>query len=102
MSLSNQSKAYGTAAITVAFVAGVLLTLAFKDLYPDLGHRYRRRLAKASPSLDSQPSSNYVLPVKLEDHTKRQSIAETRAPIAEGIESTIGNTPLFKLKSLSA
>lgn len=101
MSLSNHPKAYGTAAITVAFVAGILITLGFKDLYPDLERRYRRRLTKASSSLDSQPASNYVLPVKLEDHTKWLSIAEARQTIPEGIESTIGSTPLFKLKSLS-
>jgi cysteine synthase len=101
MSLSNHPKVYGTAAITVAFIAGILLTLGYKDVYPELERRYRRRRAQASSSLDSEPSSNYMLPVKLEDHTKRQSIAATTPSIPVGIESTIGNTPLFKLKSLS-
>jgi cysteine synthase len=101
MSLSNHPKAYGTAAVTVAFVAGVILTLGYIDVYPDLKRWYRRRRAQASSSLDFGPSSNYTLPVKLEDHTKRQSIAATIPSIPIGIESTIGNTPLVKIKSLS-
>src|SRR3978361_1492568 len=40
-SMSNHPKAYGTAAVTVAFVAGILLTLGFKALYPDLERRYQ-------------------------------------------------------------
>ncbi|KAK5992763.1 Cysteine synthase-like protein [Cladobotryum mycophilum] len=55
MSLNDHPKAYGTAAIAAAFTAGVLLTLGFKDLYPDLESRYQhedndspsRRLSKA-------------------------------------------------------
>lgn len=101
MSLNNHPKAYGTAAITVAFVAGVLLTLGYKDVYPDLERWYRRRCAKSSSSLGSEPSSNFMLPVKLEDHTRRQSIAASTLSLPVGIDSTIGNTPLFKLKSLS-
>jgi cysteine synthase A len=101
MSLSKHPKAYGTAAITVAFLAGILLTLGYKDVYPDVERRFRRGRAKATTSLDSDFNSNYMLPVKLEDHTKRQSIAASPPSILFGIESTIGNTPLFKIKSLS-
>jgi cysteine synthase len=101
MSISNHPKAYGTAAITVAFLAGILLTLRYKDVYPDIERRYRRRRARATTSLDSESNRNYMLPVKLEDHTKRQSIAASPPSIPFGIESTIGNTPLFKIKSLS-
>jgi hypothetical protein len=36
MSLNDHPKAYGTAALTLAFFAGVLVTLGFKDLYPEL------------------------------------------------------------------
>lgn len=101
--MSNHPKAYGTAAVTVAFVAGILLTLGFKDLYPDLERRYRRR-GVPSFSADSRRASSYLPPVKLEDHTKsaRQSIAgQPTPPIPEGIEGCIGSTPLFKIKSLS-
>lgn len=104
MSMSNYPKAYGTAAVAVAFVAGILLTLGFKDLYPDLERRYQRRRKQASTSIDSCPGSAYLPPVKLEDHTRsaRQSIVGAPfLPIPEGIEGCIGNTPLFKIRSLS-
>jgi cysteine synthase A len=104
MSMSNHPKAYGTAAITVAFVAGVLLTLGFKDLYPDLELRYQRRKGQPSSSADSRRGSTYLSQVKLEDHTRsaRQSIfGPPVTPVQEGIEGCIGNTPLFKIKSLS-
>jgi cysteine synthase len=100
MPLSNHPKIYGTAALTVAFLAGILITLGFKDFYPDLERRYQRRRGQASSSVNSQPGGNYLLPVKLEDHTKRQSVAGP-PPIPEGIEATIGKTPLFKIRSLS-
>jgi cysteine synthase A len=92
MSMSDHPKAYGTAALTAAFVAGILLTLGFK-----------RRRGQPSSSLDSRPASTYLPPLQLEDHTRnRQSIAgASTLPIAEGIEGIIGNTPLFKIKSLS-
>lgn len=104
--MSNHPKAYGTAAVAVAFVAGVLLTLGFKDFYPDLERRYQRRRGRPYNSLDSRPGSTYlpIAPLNLEDHSRsaRQSIAGFPAPpIPEGIEGCIGNTPLFKIKSLS-
>ena len=103
MSMSNHPKAYGTAAITVAFVAGILLTLGFKDLYPDLERRYQRRRGLPNSS-GSRRTSTYLPPVRLEDHTRsaRQSIVgQPTPPVPEGIEGCIGNTPLFKIKSLS-
>jgi len=85
-------------------MAGILLTLGFKDLYPDLERRYQRRRGRPSTSTDSRPTSTYLPPVKLEDHTRsaRQSVLSLPAPpIPEGIEGCIGNTPLFKIRSLS-
>ncbi|OAA62026.1 cysteine synthase 2 [Niveomyces insectorum RCEF 264] len=41
MSLQDHPRAYGAAALTVAFAAGVLMTLGFKDLYPDLEQRFQ-------------------------------------------------------------
>jgi cysteine synthase A len=99
MSMTNHPKAYGAAAITVGFIAGIIITLGFRDLYPDLERRYRWR--RGQSSLDSRPASAYLPPVELEHHTKRQPTIGPSIPIPEGIESTIGNTPLFKLKSLS-
>jgi cysteine synthase A len=102
--MSNYPKAYGSAAIAAAFVAGILLTLGFKDFYPDLESRYqRRRRSKRGTFSEYRPLSAVIAPVNLEDHTqKRQSvIGAPPPPIPEGIEGCIGNTPLFKIKSLS-
>ncbi|CAK7205917.1 Cysteine synthase 2 [Sporothrix eucalyptigena] len=46
MSLQDHPRAYGAAALTVAFAAGILMTLGFKDLYPDLEHRFQDSLAE--------------------------------------------------------
>ncbi|KAH8592089.1 tryptophan synthase beta subunit-like PLP-dependent enzyme [Bisporella sp. PMI_857] len=104
MSLSNHPKAYGTAALATAFVAGILLTLGFKDFYPDLERRYQRRRGQARSAADSRPASTYLPPVKLEDNThesRRSIVGPLLPPIPEGIEGCIGNTPLFKIRSLS-
>ncbi|KAB8304449.1 hypothetical protein EYC80_003844 [Monilinia laxa] len=108
MSMSNHPKAYGTAAVAVAFIAGVLLTLGFKDLYPDLERRYQRRrgngtgtIASDSTSSDLRPVGSNLPPLKLEDRTWKSIAGLPKPFIPEGIEGCIGNTPLFKIKSLS-
>ncbi|PQE03327.1 cysteine synthase a protein [Rutstroemia sp. NJR-2017a BBW] len=106
MSVSNHPKAYGTAAVAVAFVAGIFLTLGFKDLYPDLERRYQRRRGKGPGNTVSNSSSDLrpvstLPPLKLEDHTRKSVIGLPKPLIPEGIEGCIGNTPLFKIKSLS-
>ena len=79
---------------TVAFVAGVLVCLGFKDLYLDVERKYRRRYgARATLSGAGLEGGDGI---DLEDHEKGQV-----RDIPEGIESCIGNTPLFKIKSLS-
>lgn len=103
MSVRDHPKAYTSAAVALAFTAGILLTLGFKDFYPDLEGRYQRRLkrAKTPPGADRR-GSIYLPPVKLEDHTRLSTNTLTKTPeIPEGIEGCIGNTPLFKIKSLS-
>ncbi|CAD6442006.1 19654b2f-888f-486a-b5a9-dfe31322ad26 [Sclerotinia trifoliorum] len=109
MSMGNHPKAYGTAAVAVAFVAGVLLTLGFKDLYPDLERRYQRRrkekrsgtIASGSSSSDLRPVGSNLPPLKLEDRTWKSVLGLPKPLIPEGIEGCIGNTPLFRIKSLS-
>ncbi|KAF3348733.1 Sodium- and chloride-dependent GABA transporter 1 [Verticillium dahliae VDG2] len=118
MSLSNHPKAYGSAAIVVAFSAGILVTLGFKDFYPDLERRYqrhrravRRRNTNSSTSKDEASRRGSVFwgpPVQLEDHegsdvAVSDDLAATSQPppIADGIEGAIGNTPLINIKSLS-
>lgn len=105
MSLTDHPKAYGTAAITVAFTAGILVTLGFKDLYPDLETRYQQRRRRSRRSLTSsrqEPSFRrdsifFSGPVFLQD---RESI-EPEVSIADGLEGCIGDTPLVRIKSLS-
>lgn len=106
MSLSNHPKAYGTAALAAAFVTGILLTLGLKDIYPDLEHRFQRRRSRAQPEYTPiiDVSASHLPAVQLEDHTRssRRSLAPSPPSIPEGIEGTIGHTPLFLIKSLSA
>ena len=93
--MENRPKLYAT----FAFVAGVLVCLGFKDLYPDLERRYKRRygvrkaLTRSSPALDDQ--------IHLEDHETLDHQAAKASDVPVGIEACIGNTPLFKIKSLS-
>ena len=88
----NRPKLY---AIT-AFVAGILLTLGYKDFYPDLEWRFwrRRRINRTIGGAGLHGSVH----INLEDHEKNR---EVTVKVPEGIEACIGNTPLFKLKSLS-
>lgn len=123
MSLSDHPKLYGSAALTLAFVAGVVVTLGFKDV----NHSYsyssssfskrkptnsRRRNSNASLLSTTTTTNNnnnrgslfFGPPLQLEDH--EYDHAETTGlatpVISDGIESTIGHTPLLRLKALSA
>ncbi|KAK5663738.1 hypothetical protein OQA88_4169 [Cercophora sp. LCS_1] len=111
MSLSDHPKAYGTAALTAAFIAGILVTLGFKDLYPELEDQYQRRLRRRKTrqsSTSSRRNSSYFFsgPVFLEDHESDLSSSPDLPPnpydtVVSGIEGCIGNTPLFEIRSLS-
>lgn len=105
--------------LTSAFIAGILLALGFKDFYPDLERRFRQaraaRLAKANGSnssgstsagaavCDANESKNER--ISLEDHTiaaggggcDDKGVGDVR----DGIDACVGNTPLFRIKSLS-
>lgn len=116
--------------ISTAFIAGILLTLGFKDLYPNLERRFRllRRLrrkrsqqARKSTIVGAgleQSSGAYHGDgdgddddlIELEDHTriddpkgtaKRRRRLELDALVPDGVEACVGNTPLFRIKSLS-
>lgn len=106
--------------ITSAFIAGILLTLGFKDFYPDLERRFRRgrraRLAKASSGSSSAGIGDAVennnKDIILDDHTIAGGINgvagggsrwddEVVRDVPNGIEACVGNTPLFRIKSLS-
>ncbi|KAF7560923.1 hypothetical protein G7046_g3228 [Stylonectria norvegica] len=105
MSLSDHPKAYGTAAVVFAFTAGMLVTLGFKDFYPDLERRYqqKRRDSKtvATGAGARRGSLFWGPPVKLEDHETKAPAPDDGDGLSEGIEACIGNTPLIKIQSLS-
>ena len=104
MSLTDHPKAYGSAAVAVAFTAGILVTLGFKDLYPDLESQYQQKRRRGWRHLkgDAKRRSSIFWgpPVKLEDHESRLLPAADDAS-SQGIEACIGNTPLVKIQSLS-
>ena len=94
--MENRPKLYATA----AFAAGILIALGFKDFYPDLESRFRRRHT-ANKTTIAGTGLNEGNHINLEDHEKNVVVEETVVDVGEGIEACIGNTPLFKIKSLS-
>jgi cysteine synthase A len=83
--------------IGLSFVAGVLLTLGFKDVYPDLERRFRRKLGRLRRSYSI---TGAITGVQLKDNTESNAqVPQVDIPV--GIEGCIGNTPLFKIRSLS-
>ncbi|KAH8813133.1 tryptophan synthase beta subunit-like PLP-dependent enzyme [Xylogone sp. PMI_703] len=104
MSLNDHPRAYGSAAVAIAFVTGILLTLGYKDLYPDLERRFQRYRRGSKSSNGVARSNIHNDKLKLEDHTRDRRLSSLARPvpeIPEGIEGCIGNTPLFKIRSLS-
>jgi len=115
MSLSDHPRAYGTAAVAAAFAAGVVLTLGFKDLYPELERHYQGRHQKTPRGASSwadlrRRSSLFWGPVNLEDHESdadsdsvsgSSTVPGFMPGIVGGIEGAIGNTPLIEIRSLS-
>lgn len=107
--LDNRNKLTTTGGV----LAGIILTLTFKDLYPDLEHAFRRRLRRLRGHGVDHPLPGRRDYVRLEDHTRGAPQAATEVPrtdgnievqqggISVGVEGLIGNTPLIKLRSLS-
>lgn len=96
---------------TGGFLLGIIVTLGFKDFYPDLEQSFRQRL-RTLRGLDlPHPLPGQPDYVRLEDHTRRKSSAlhadeldpkrSRQDQVAVGIEGLIGDTPLIKIKSLS-
>lgn len=104
MALSDHPKAYGTAAVVFAFTTGILVTLGFKDFYPDLERRFQRK-RRANTGGGRRSSLFWGDPVELQDHESQPSSPMSydvvRNSLVDGIEATIGNTPLIKIQSLS-
>jgi cysteine synthase A len=76
--------------IGTAFVAGILATIGAKAL---LDAELRRKHRSRTPSSSASPETGLLLP---------QLVARPGPPaVVDGIEGCIGNTPLFRIKSLS-
>ncbi|KAK5172145.1 Cysteine synthase 2 [Saxophila tyrrhenica] len=96
---------------TGGFLLGIIATIGFKDLYPDLEAHFRRRMRNLRGQDIPHPLPGQPDYVRLEDHTGRKSSLipssgvdprrTTQHEIAMGVEGLIGNTPLIKLKALS-
>lgn len=93
--MENRPKLYAT----TAFLAGIILTLGFKDFYPDLEFRFWKR-RKANKTL-AGAGLNADDHIKLEDRENEGGVGEVVCKLPEGIEACIGNTPLFRIRSLS-
>ena len=85
---------------SVAFFAGVLLCLGFKNVYPDLERRYRRHFKNTKRLVDAEFDEE-IGKSNLDDHENGLPGGKGVIDIGDGIEACIGNTPLFKIKSLS-
>lgn len=93
--MENRPKLYAT----TAFLAGIILTLGFKDFYPDLEFRFwKRRNANKTLAGAGLLEDEHII---LEDHEKDGAASIIAKKLPEGIEACIGNTPLFRIKSLS-
>ncbi|KAL9130497.1 MAG: hypothetical protein Q9217_001317 [Psora testacea] len=102
---------------TIAFVAGILIGLGFKHLYPDLQpveRRYRRRSGGVKKKTSANGARLKDDRIDLEDYEMHSCDSggqcqgqgqgqghQSAADVTEGIEACIGRTPLFKIKSLS-
>lgn len=102
LSFSSHPRAWGSLGITLAFATGILFTLSYYELY-DLERRLSRRKRRQQSSSSDLDARAYIpSAVRLEDHTKTSG-GGTRSnnEVSRGISSTIGNTPIFELTSLS-
>ncbi|KAK3073868.1 Cysteine synthase 2 [Teratosphaeriaceae sp. CCFEE 6253] len=107
--LDNKGKVTSTG----GFLFGIIVTLAFKDLYPDLEASYKRRLRQLRGVDIPHPLPGQADYVRLEDHTRKSSKVITDRQdsrrthdrdddsLPAGVEGLIGNTPLVKLRALS-
>ncbi|KAI9374399.1 tryptophan synthase beta subunit-like PLP-dependent enzyme [Aspergillus egyptiacus] len=79
--------------IGTAFVAGVVLSIVFRDiLYPEIEERIQ----------DTRANRRYQSSKSRPDAAGAKLVARHGPPaIVPGIEGCIGNTPLFRIKSLS-
>lgn len=91
----------------VTLIAGALLSLGFKEIYPDLVSRFSRRGNPFVTAVDAanlaNPNKNTseVTPANLSFIADRGVQDNKLDAIVEGIEGCIGSTVLLRIKSLS-
>ena len=95
---------------TIAFLAGILITLGYKDFYPDLERRFRHR-RKSNASQHSRTITDAGAGSRFQVKHSQILLTGTGAgsststllqqAITNGIEGAIGHTPLLRIKSLS-
>lgn len=82
------------------FVTGVLVTVGVDCLYS-----WWCRFQRSAEADDAIPRAPQPKPLLLQDRTSKSADTTDRAAseeIVQGIEGCIGNTPLIRIKSLSA
>ena len=81
--------------LTGAFIGGIALTLCYQQL--------RRQSDQSQPLLSTSPITKEPADTKISSlgDPRSECILIDEVAIPEGIESCIGRTPLFKIKSLS-
>lgn len=76
-----------------SFVAGVLVTVVLTEIY----HRYQQQ-PQTPTSTIKQSATRTTNP---DDEKLLASVRHGPPAIVDGVEGCIGNTPLFRIKSLS-
>ena len=89
-------------ASALAFTLGILLTLGFKDFYPDLERRFRSlswgsafRKSRHNGNNNNNNNDGNL------DAVGEEGEGKGRETIVDGIEGCIGHTPLVRIRSLS-
>ncbi|KLJ10137.1 cysteine synthase A [Blastomyces silverae] len=91
--------------IPAAFLAGALLVLGIRDVYPYLERHYQQRRRKGRKNTQNEQHAFEGIEIKNGDTIGDMNCGlrcnPGPPPIVDGIEGCIGNTPLFRIKSLS-
>lgn len=110
---------YFKTSIIVAFTFGILVTLGFENFYPDPDQSFRRwrrgrKLQYHEEDISARRNHIYMhdgeapggfQKEEAQDIVEQHDRSDLRLPlkrnVKEGIEGTIGDTPLIRIKSLS-
>ena len=76
-----------------SFVAGILVTVALTEIY----HRYQKQARTPTSTIEQTATRTS----NSDDEKLIASVRHGPPAIVDGVEGCIGNTPLFRIKSLS-